>query len=70
MAQVDDTGRDRRKVTDAVLAHARSTVLPHARSMSHIPGKTVAVDMTAVWRSNLEGYLGRKLHRQWRNRGS
>lgn len=26
---------------------------------------------TAVWRAcNLEGYLGRKLHRQWRNRGS
>lgn len=30
-----------------------------------------AFNATAVWRScNLEGYLERKLHRQWRTRGS
>lgn len=30
-----------------------------------------AFNATAVWRScNIEGYLERKLHRQWRTRGS
>lgn len=42
------------------------------RCLSARPTRTDQVfHATAVWRAyNLEGYLERKLHRQWRNRGS
>lgn len=61
MARVDDTGRERLGATVAVS--------PHPRPMSQKHGQTA--DVTAAWRGcNLEGYLERKLHRQWRNRGS
>jgi hypothetical protein len=47
---------------------------PH-RSSGLQPGQLTshasAFNATAVWRQcNLEGYLERKLHRQWRTRGS
>ncbi|GFG84920.1 hypothetical protein MALGJ_15960 [Mycolicibacter algericus] len=35
------------------------------------PGRGSRIDAPAAWRGcHLESYLERKLHRQWRNRGS
>lgn len=70
MAGVNDARCGRSRV--AAASGARGAVYRLAdRRIGQMRVHADAFNPTAVWRiRNLEGYLERKLHRQWRCRGS
>ena len=70
MAQVTQFGCGRRPAVTGVALGCGPTAST-VQSPRHLSIHTAEFNATAMWHiCNIEGYLQRKLHRQWRHRGS